>query len=324
MLRVATALAILIGALPTSAADAIRLGLPVECKMGTVCFIQQYVDQDPSSGKTDYRCKSLSYDGHKGTDFRVRDYVDMQRGVAVVAASDGIVRATRDGMPDVSVREVGVSALLGNDAGNGVLIDHEDGWLTQYSHLRRGSIAVKQGEQVKRGQRLGLIGLSGKTEFPHLDLAVRFNGKVIDPFTGLAAPGGCESKATPLWREDILAIVRYMPSAVLAAGFADHQLPRERPNTDYIRARLSQRRQQHWCFGLRSWARRRATKRNSAFSDRTAQSYLRRWKRSKGRRRFAIVSAGSNARDRSFRLAAMSGSIGLEAVSKGVEWPVSM
>ena len=104
-LRVAVALAILIGAVPASAADAIRLGLPVECTMGTVCFIQNYVDQDPSSDKTDYRCNSLNYDGHRGTDFRVRDFVDMQRGVAVVAAAAGIVRATRDAMPDVSVRQ---------------------------------------------------------------------------------------------------------------------------------------------------------------------------------------------------------------------------
>ncbi len=73
---------------------------------------------------------------------------------------------------------------------------------------------------------MGLIGLSGKTEFPHLDFAVRLNGKVVDPFTGLAAPGGCEAKGTALWRDDLLSAVAYLPSAVLAAGFADHQLLR--------------------------------------------------------------------------------------------------
>jgi hypothetical protein len=224
-LRFAVAFFILVGADPAAAADAIRLGLPVECKMGTVCFIQNYVDQDPSSAETDYRCNSLSYNGHKGSDFRLRDFVDMQRGVAVIAAAAGTVRATRDTMPDVSVRQVGVAALLGNDAGNGVLIDHEDGWQTQYSHLRRRSIAVKAGLRVKRGQRLGLIGLSGKTEFPHLHLSVRLNGKVVDPFTGLAAPGGCEAKGTPLWRDDVSGAVAYLPSTVLVAGFADHQLP---------------------------------------------------------------------------------------------------
>ncbi len=226
IIRVTAAIAFFLCAVPASAGEAINFGLPVECKMGSVCFIQQYVDQDPSAGKSDYQCSSLSYDGHKGTDFRVRDFVDMERGVAVVAAATGTVRATRDGMPDVSVRRVGVAALLGNDAGNSVLIEHEGGWQTQYSHLRRGSVAVKKGNRVERGQRLGLIGLSGRTEFPHLDFAVRFEGMVIDPFTGLTAPGRCGTSDNPLWRDDVLAAVKYVPSAMLAAGFANHQLAR--------------------------------------------------------------------------------------------------
>jgi murein DD-endopeptidase MepM/ murein hydrolase activator NlpD len=207
--RIGAALFAFLCVSPAGAAETIRLSLPVNCELGVICFIQQYVDPQVGTGAGDYKCNNMSYHGHKGTDFRVRDYVDMQRGVAVIAAAPGVVSATRDGMPDISMREVGVAALLGNLAGNGVVIDHGDGWQTQYNHLQSGSIEIKPGDKIARGQRLALIGLSGKTEFPHLDLTVRRNGKVIDPFTGLAAPGGCDGKKSPLWHDDALAATRY-------------------------------------------------------------------------------------------------------------------
>ena len=226
MLRIGAALFAFLCVSPAGAAETIRLSLPVDCEMGVVCFIQQYVDQEAGAGAGDYQCNSMSYDDHRGTDFRVRDYVDMRRGIAVIAAAPGVVSATRDGMPDISVREVGIAALLGNLAGNGVVIDHGDGWQTQYNHLQNNSIEAKPGDKVERGQRLALIGLSGRTEFPHLDLAVRRNGRVVDPFTGLNAPGGCNGKKSPLWRGDTLAATRYLPSAILSAGFSDHEIKR--------------------------------------------------------------------------------------------------
>ncbi len=71
------------------------------------------------------------------------DLPTMKEGVPVVAAAPGVVTGMRDGMPDVDVRKIGAAALMGRDAGNGVVIDHGDGWVTQYSHLRNGSVAVK-------------------------------------------------------------------------------------------------------------------------------------------------------------------------------------
>jgi hypothetical protein len=140
---------------------AVELGLPVDCTPGRDCFIQNYVDNDPGPGRRDYACGPLSYDGHVGTDFRVPDRAAMLRGVAVVAAAPGVVRATRDGMADISIRETGREAVAGREAGNSVLIDHGDGWETQYSHLRRDSVRVHPGDRVKAGAVLGLIGLSG-------------------------------------------------------------------------------------------------------------------------------------------------------------------
>lgn len=147
-----------------SDAGAIEFELPVACAMGKVCSIQKYVDHDPGPERVDYACGRMSLDGDQGTDFRVPDFVTMDRGVAVIAAAPGVVKSVRDGMADVSVREIGQAALGGRLAGNGVVIDHGEGWETQYSHLRQGSVAVKPGDRLDTGQRLGLFGLSGNTE----------------------------------------------------------------------------------------------------------------------------------------------------------------
>jgi hypothetical protein len=55
----------------TAAADPPRLQVPVACEVGRTCFIQNYLDQDPSPESKDFACGTLTYDGHNGTDFRV-------------------------------------------------------------------------------------------------------------------------------------------------------------------------------------------------------------------------------------------------------------
>jgi hypothetical protein len=62
------------------------------------------------------------------------------------------------------------------------VLRHEDGWETQYCHMRAGSIAVQSGQQVQAGDVLGQVGMSGRAEFPHLHLSVRKDGAVVDPF----------------------------------------------------------------------------------------------------------------------------------------------
>jgi hypothetical protein len=151
----------------------------------------------------------------------VPDLAAMRRGVAVLAAAPGRVARVRDGMDDVSIRETGREAVANREAGNGLVIEHGDGWETQYSHLRKGSLAVRAGDRVEAGQRLGLIGLSGNTEFPHVDFMVRHNGALVDPFLGPdAAPGQCGAGGAPLWTEEVARMLAYQPTGVLNAGFA--------------------------------------------------------------------------------------------------------
>lgn len=219
-MRAGAALAALI-ALAAPPAGAIELSLPVDCRPGETCFIQNYVDRDPGPGATDHDCGTLSYDGHKGTDFRLKDRAAMCAGVDVLAAAPGIVTGTRDGMADIARGEPGAPDLAGRDCGNGVMLRHEGGWTTQYCHLGRGSVAVARGQRVARGTRLGRIGLSGNTDYPHLHLTVRDpQGRVIDPFDAREQGQSCRFPETDrLWAAEVA--LPYRGGGALAAGFAD-------------------------------------------------------------------------------------------------------
>lgn len=215
------ALAVLtFGAMPSPAQDAPRLGVPVACPADAGCLVRSFVDHDPGPGVADWRCGRLTYDGHKGTDIRVPDGTAMARGIQVLAAAPGKVLRLRDEMDDVSIRVTGADAVKGREAGNSVIIDHGGGWETQYSHLRKGSVAVSPGETVAAGQPLALIGLSGNTEFTHLHFEVRRDGAAIDPYTGAAMSDACDRPGAPLWTDAALAALAYREDAVFDAGFA--------------------------------------------------------------------------------------------------------
>ncbi len=224
-------LALLLASLtPPAGAAPPALLLPLACAPNRDCWIANHVDLDPGRGSRDYACGALTYDGHKGTDFAIRDRAAMEDGVAVLVAAAGRVRAGRDGVADASVRTAGKESIQSRECGNGVVLEHGDGWETQYCHLRRGSVRVQPGEQVAAGQALGLVGMSGLTEYPHLHLSVRHEGKLVDPFRGERDGADCAA-GSPLWRAEVAAALPYAPGAVYNTGFAP-----ETPDTEGVRS----------------------------------------------------------------------------------------
>lgn len=216
------------GTAPTR--EPLELRWPVACQISETCWVANYVDADPGKDAKDFRCRGRSYDGHDGVDIAIRDTAVMEQGMTVLAAASGVIHRVRDGVEDRALTdEASRRAVAGHECGNGVVIEHGAGWQTQYCHMKRGSLLVKEGQQVTGGQALGQIGLSGKTEFPHLHLTVRQAGKVMDPFTGQQMIAGCGIEGKPLWRAD--AQVVYEDVALCNAGIAGGP-----PNVDVIRS----------------------------------------------------------------------------------------
>ncbi|MFK7877701.1 MAG: M23 family metallopeptidase [Paracoccaceae bacterium] len=192
---------------------------PLECNLGEDqrCFIQSFPDRDETEGFRDFTCNGLSYDGHKGTDFALRSHLDIQNNIPVIAAADGIVKGTRDGMVDKVYTSEHATEIAGRDCGNGLVIDHGRGWETQYCHLKRGSLSVASGQSVKKGTRLGYVGMSGRAAFPHLHLSVRKNGQTVDPFAP-TRQHTCNSEPKSLWADTL----EYQPGGLVSVGFSDH------------------------------------------------------------------------------------------------------
>lgn len=196
------------------------LSFPVDCEIGKTCYIQHYVDHIAGRGYLDYRCGPLSEEGHDGTDIALNDVAAMERGFRVTAAAAGTVIETRNDMPDVNVQLVGRNAVTDRGLGNVVIIDHGDGWLTTYGHLRRGTVAVKRGQHVERGQVLGEIGMSGLSAFPHVHFSVWHHRVTVDPFVGEGEREDCSAGSSPLWAPDVLARLPYVPTFIMHSGFA--------------------------------------------------------------------------------------------------------
>lgn len=90
------------------------------------------------------------------------------RGAPVAAAGAGVVVLARD-------------AYL---SGRSVVIAHGAGVFTLYFHLDR--IEVRTGQEVRRGQRIGRVGSTGRSTGPHLHWSARVDGLLVDPESLLA------------------------------------------------------------------------------------------------------------------------------------------
>jgi murein DD-endopeptidase MepM/ murein hydrolase activator NlpD len=99
---------------------------------------------------------------HRGEDFPVNE------GAPVVVSNSGTV---------VLAKELFYE-------GNCVIVDHGQRFFTIYMHLSK--IDVKAGDKLRKGDRLGLSGQTGRVSGPHLHMGVRWNGAYLDPTKLLA------------------------------------------------------------------------------------------------------------------------------------------
>ena len=91
-------------------------------------------------------------------------------GLDALAVANGTVVAVKDSIPEnvPGINSRAVPITLETVGGNHVIIDIGGGNYAFYAHLKPGSIRVKKGQQVKRGDVVGLVGNTGNSTEPHL------------------------------------------------------------------------------------------------------------------------------------------------------------
>jgi murein DD-endopeptidase MepM/ murein hydrolase activator NlpD len=89
-----------------------------------------------------------------------------------IAAPEGTdIRAVRDGVVRFADEMGGYGQI--------VIVDHGDGLETRYAHC--SELIVQEGEKIRAGERIALVGSTGRSTGPHLHFEARQNGDPVDP-----------------------------------------------------------------------------------------------------------------------------------------------
>ena len=100
------------------------------------------------------------------------------RAVDIANASNPVIMAAQGG----TVTSAGWN---GGGYGNYVVINHGNGYTTLYAHMVSNSVVVKAGQVVKQGQKLGIMGSTGRSTGTHLHFEIKGSSGNIDPLSVL-------------------------------------------------------------------------------------------------------------------------------------------
>jgi murein DD-endopeptidase MepM/ murein hydrolase activator NlpD len=128
-----------------------------------------------------------SYPGHKGTDININVI-----GKSVVAVKDGTVVTSKAMSGSIKNYDSnGKYTASYGSYGEYIVINHHDGTMTLYAHMKSGSRKVSVGDKVKQGQVIGVVGNTGNClprptpskplQGTHLHFEVRINGTPVNP-----------------------------------------------------------------------------------------------------------------------------------------------
>ena len=109
--------------------------------------------------------QSLTYYSHSGVKGRYAMDIAMPEGTPIVASRSGLVVKTENSQTGRGT----------NPSGNFVRLLHDDGTMSVYLHLKRGSVQVREGQRINTGQLLALSGNTGNSTGPHLHFVVQKN-----------------------------------------------------------------------------------------------------------------------------------------------------
>ncbi|MDT0558114.1 peptidoglycan DD-metalloendopeptidase family protein [Ichthyenterobacterium sp. W332] len=182
--------------------------------------ISNYVDHNANFPDQiqDYNCGTRSYDlssgyNHSGVDIFTWPFGwrQMDNDEAVIkAAAPGQIIFKHDGEFDRNC------AIAGTLTWNAVYIQHADGTVTWYGHMKNGSVTTKAvGEMVSDGEVIGVVGSSGYSTGPHLHMETWSDNtytNLIDPYSGPCNPLNANTKwqsQKPYWEPRINAVLTH-------------------------------------------------------------------------------------------------------------------
>lgn len=153
-------------------------------------------------------------------------------GADVLAVADGVVAAVRDDVAESATISGQPDLPLEDGAGNYITLDIGGGRFAFYEHLEPGSIGVRRGQRVTRGQVIGAVGFTGHSMGPHLHFHVADSNAsldaeglpfVLEHFDMLGAYDGFDAMAgvgwKPLERESVRPRTGEMPAANAVIDF---------------------------------------------------------------------------------------------------------
>lgn len=155
--------------------------------------ITNYVDHDSTfpGNLQDWNCGTRTYDlatghNHTGVDIAIFPFdINMmdRYQVQVIAAAPGVIVDKKDGSFDKN-------CAINNSIANYVIIEHADGLMSWYFHLKKYSLTSKSiGKSVAAGEVLGYVGSSGGSSGPHLHFEIQdVLNNVLDPYSGPCNP----------------------------------------------------------------------------------------------------------------------------------------
>jgi urea transporter len=127
----------------------------------------EYTHRDEFRHAWDFVITDTEKRQYRGSGDLLTDYYCFDK--LVVAPADGTVELVVDRIPDNIVGEVN----LKDNWGNTVIIKHDGHLYTSLSHLKEGSVKVKEGETIREGDEIGRCGNSGRSPYPHLHYQVQ-------------------------------------------------------------------------------------------------------------------------------------------------------
>lgn len=156
-------------AIPGTAADGTVAAQPVEENEAVAAVAVPEQVAMPARGELQF---VWPVEGTVLSTFGAKDDGLHNDGINIAAPAGAPVRATEDG----------VVAYVGDELrgyGNLILIKHANGWVSAYAH--NSQVRVARGQEVKRGQVIGTVGVTGGVAAPQSHFELRRDGQAVDP-----------------------------------------------------------------------------------------------------------------------------------------------